>query len=176
MATLHQNPQATDANQEQDLDELQVPEPHRQNPLWKIIKSTAKRTHESWEVALADGMQKHQNAISGVVKGAHTFVNQSIHTATNAYDSVAKGVTTEARAGIKVVRQSLGLKAASDELDRELKLSESALGGSPALPHEQRVALNKLVRAEQSTIQYPLDRTSFEVPRHHPCGHGQRKS
>ena len=125
MATLHQNPQTIDANQEQDLDELHIPAPHPQNPLWKIVKSTAKRAHESWEATLADGMQKHQDAINGMVKGAQTLVNQSVHTATNAYDSVAKGVTTEARAGIKIVRQSLGLKAASDELERELKLSES---------------------------------------------------
>ena len=151
MATLQQKSQAIDTSQ--DLDELNVPESSHQNPLWKIVKSTAKRAHASWETTLAEGMQKHQHAINEAVKGAQNFVTQSAQKATDTSDAVAKGMSSETSSGIKIFRQSLGLKAASDELERELKLSESALGSSPAITPKQRTTLNELARAEQKVIQ-----------------------
>ena len=86
-------------------------------------------------------------------KIAKSTMSRIGETLDNTTKAIREAVKTEAESGIQVVRNTIAIKAANDELIRDLNIAKSSLGNSAAIPQEQLKQLQVLAETAHEGIK-----------------------
>lgn len=86
-------------------------------------------------------------------KMAKSTMSRIGETLDNTTKAIRETVKTETESGIQVVRNTLAIKAANDELARDLNIAKSPLGNSAAIPQEQLEQLQVLAETAHESIK-----------------------